>query len=176
MCRTSTHSIRQRVLIRVLWRCALLYLFQQQGVFDQTASREIQEVPEVQFPAEWRLLTQAQEVLHSLLVLLQVQQGFCSYLVTAVCNIGLQARELHRKGGEFDWDWIQWLWFREEHNRVDIGNWREWRWVVPFSLLLSQSLVSMEILTQFIRVGPTSPTVFSDPLSRSRRLRRSGMK
>lgn len=32
----------------------------------------------------------------------------------------------------------------------------------------------MEILTQFVRVGPTSPTVFSDPLSRSRRVRSSG--
>lgn len=32
------------------------------------------------------------------------------------------------------------------------------------------------MLTQFIRVGPTSPTVFSDPLSRSRQLRRSDAK
>ena len=91
-----THSIRQRVLIRVVWRRALLYLFQQQGVFDQTASREIQEVPQVQLPAERRLLAQAQEVLHSLLVLLLVQQGFGPHLVTAVCNIGPQARELQR--------------------------------------------------------------------------------
>lgn len=94
MCRPPTHSIRQCVLIRVLWRRALLDLFQQQGVLDQTASGEIQEVPQVQFPAERRLLTQAQEVLHSFLMLFLVQQGFGPHLVTAVCNIGLQAREL----------------------------------------------------------------------------------
>lgn len=41
------------------------------------------------------------------------------------------------------------------------------------SFLLLLSVVSMEILTQFISVGPTSPTVFSDPFSRSRRLKRS---
>ncbi len=94
MCKTLTYSIRQRVLIRVVWRCALLYLFQQQGILDQTAAWEIQEVPQVQFPAERRLLTQAQEVLHSFLVLFLVQQGFSPHLVTAVCNIGLQAGEL----------------------------------------------------------------------------------
>lgn len=91
---TTTHSIRQCVLIRVVRRCTFLYLFQQQRVFDETAPGEIQEVPQVQFPAEWRLLTQAQKVLHSFLVLLLVQQGFSSHLVTAVCNIGLQARKL----------------------------------------------------------------------------------
>lgn len=94
MCGTPTHGIRQCVLIRVVRRCALLYLFQQQGVFDQTAPREIQKVPQVQFPAERRLLTQAQKLLHSFLLLLLVQQGFSPHLVTAVCNIGLQAREL----------------------------------------------------------------------------------
>lgn len=97
-CGTLTHSIRQRVLIRVLRRCALLYLFQQQGVFDQAASREIQKVPQVQFPAKRRLLTQTQELLHSLIVLFVVQQGFGSDLVTAVCNVGLQAGELRSKG------------------------------------------------------------------------------
>lgn len=96
-CRSPAHSIRQRVLIWVVGRSALLYLFQQQRVFDQTASREIQEVPQVQFPAERRLLTQAQKVLHSFLVLLLVQQGFGPHLVTAICNIGLQARKLQRE-------------------------------------------------------------------------------
>lgn len=100
MCGTQTHCIRQSVLIRVVWRCALLYLFQQQGVFDQTAPREIQEVPQVQFPAERRLLTQAQEVLHSFLKLFLVQQGFSPHLVTAVRNIGLQARELQGGRGQ----------------------------------------------------------------------------
>lgn len=97
----ATHSIRQRVLIRVLRRGALLYLLQQQWVFDQTASRQIQEVPQVQFPAERRLLTQAQEVLHSLLVLFLVQQGFGPNLITAVCDVGLQTREL--QSGEREW-------------------------------------------------------------------------
>ena len=84
----------------MLGRRALLYLFQQQGVFHQAAPREIQEVPQVQFPAERGLLAQAQEVLHSLLLLLLVQQGFSAHLVTAVRNIGLKARKLQRGGGE----------------------------------------------------------------------------
>lgn len=91
---TPTHNIRQCVLIWMVRRGALLYLFQQQRVFDQTAPREIQEVPQVQFPAERRLLTQTQKLLHPFLLLLLVQQGFGPHLVTAVCNIGLQAREL----------------------------------------------------------------------------------
>ena len=103
LCVTATHSIRQRVLVRVVCRCALLYLFQQQGVFDQTAPREIQEVPQVQFPAERRLLTQAQEVLHPLLQLLLVQQGFSPHLVTAVCNVGLQARKLQGRRRRSKW-------------------------------------------------------------------------
>lgn len=98
MCGTPTHSIGQRVLVRVIWRRALLYLFQQQRVFDQTAPGEIQKVPQVQLPAERGLLAQAQEVLHSLLVLLLVQQGFGPHLVTAVCDVGLQARELQSGG------------------------------------------------------------------------------
>lgn len=48
----STHSFGQRVLIRVIRRRALLDLLQQQWVFDQTAPWEIQEVPQVQLPAE----------------------------------------------------------------------------------------------------------------------------
>lgn len=48
----STHSVGQRVLIRVIRRRALLDLLQQQRVFDQTAPWEIQEVPQVQLPAE----------------------------------------------------------------------------------------------------------------------------
>lgn len=95
--RRATHSIGQRVLVRVLWRRALLYLLQQQGVFDQTASREIQEVPQVQFPAERGLLAQTKEVLNLFLVLFLVEQGFGPHLVTAVRNVGLQARELQRE-------------------------------------------------------------------------------
>lgn len=91
-----TYSFGQCVLIRVIRWSALLYLFQQQRVFDQTAAGEIQEVPQVQFAAEGRLLTQAQEMLHSFLLLLLIQQGFGPHLVTAVRHIGLQARELWR--------------------------------------------------------------------------------
>lgn len=51
-CGVSTHSVGERVLIRVIRRRALLDLLQQQRVFDQTAPWEIQEVPQVQLPAE----------------------------------------------------------------------------------------------------------------------------
>lgn len=92
-----THSVGQRVLVRVVWRRALLDLLEQQRVLDQAAAGQVQEVPQVQLPAERRLLAQAQEVLHSLLVLLLVQQSFGSHLVAAVGDVGLQAGELRQR-------------------------------------------------------------------------------
>lgn len=90
----QTYCFGQRVLVRVVGGRALLDLLQQQRVLDQAAARQIQEVPQVQLAAEGRLLTQAQEVLHALLLLLLVQQGFGPHLVAAVGHIGIQAGEL----------------------------------------------------------------------------------
>lgn len=68
-----TYSFGQHVLIWVIGGRALLNLLQQQRVLDQAAAGQIQEVPQVQLAAEGRLLTQAQEVLDSLFLLLLVQ-------------------------------------------------------------------------------------------------------
>lgn len=88
-------------------------LFQQQGVLDQTAPWEIQEVPQVELPAERRLLTEAQKMLHPFLVFLLVQQRFGPHLVAAVRDIGLQAGELwRREDGER---------LRQRHNPTRLG-------------------------------------------------------
>lgn len=158
-----TYSFGQCILIRVIRWSALLYLFQQQRVFDQTAAGEIQEVPQVQFAAEGRLLTQTQEMLHSFLLLLLIQQGFGPHLVTAVCHIGFQARELWR---------VKWQKrIRSKHPHWGISVTLDY-WETRHKI---QEVERVFSLTQLSSVGPTSPTVFSDPLSRSRRPRRSSI-
>lgn len=69
---------------------------QQQRVFHQARARDVQEAPEVQFPAEGRLQASLQEVLHSSVLLLLVQQGFGCKLIAAVVFVGVQTRQLRR--------------------------------------------------------------------------------
>lgn len=67
---------------------------EQQRVLDQSAARDVQEVPQVQLPAERRLQAALQEVLHSSILLLLVQQGFGLHLVAAVRRVGGKAGQL----------------------------------------------------------------------------------
>lgn len=78
------HRFVQVLPVRVVvWR-VLQDLPEQQRVFHQSAAGDVQEVPQVQLPAEGRLEAALQEVLHPPVLLLLVQQGFCLHLVTAV--------------------------------------------------------------------------------------------
>lgn len=76
-------------------------LSQQQWVFHQARSWDVQEAPEVQLPAEGRLQAALQEVLHSLVLFFLVQQGFSCKLVAAVVFVGIQTRQLRRHSDSF---------------------------------------------------------------------------
>lgn len=69
-------------------------LSEQQRVFHQSTARDVQEVPQVQLPAEGRLETALQEVLHPPILLLLVQQGLGLHLVTAVRCVGGEEGQL----------------------------------------------------------------------------------
>lgn len=67
---------------------------EQQRVLHQSTARDVQEVPQVQLPAERRLQAALQEVLHPQILLLLVQQGLGLHLVTAVWSVGVEAGQL----------------------------------------------------------------------------------
>lgn len=74
--------------------CVLQDLPEQQRVFHQSAAWDVQEVPEVQLPAEGGLEAALQEVLHPPVLLLLVQQGFGLHLVAAVWRVGGETGQL----------------------------------------------------------------------------------
>lgn len=80
--------------IRVVVGRVLQDFPEQQWVFHQPAAGDVQEVPQVQFPAKGRLEAALQEVLDPPILLLLVQQGFSFHLVTAVRCVGGEAGQL----------------------------------------------------------------------------------
>lgn len=91
-----TYSFLQTGYIRVIRWCVFEDLPQQQRVFHQPWPRDVQEAPEVKLPAEGRLQTALQEILHPLVLLFLVQQSFGCELVTAVIFVSIQTRQLRR--------------------------------------------------------------------------------
>lgn len=81
---SSTHCLIQVLTVRMVVRRVFEDLPEQQGVFDQPAPGYIQEVPQVQLPAEGRLQAALQEVVHPVVLLLMVQQSLGCHLITAV--------------------------------------------------------------------------------------------
>lgn len=67
---------------------------EQQGILHQPAAWDVQEVPEVQLPAEGRLEAALQEVLHPPVLLLLVQQGLGLHLIAAVRRVGGETGQL----------------------------------------------------------------------------------
>lgn len=94
---TGTYCILQILLVRVAARRVPQNLLQQQRVLDQTAARNIQETPEVQLPAEGRLQAALKEILHSLVLLLLIQERFCCQLITAVFFVFIEPWQLDKK-------------------------------------------------------------------------------
>lgn len=74
-------------------------LFEQEGVFEQAGAGDVQEAPQVQLPAEGRLQAALQEVLHPPVLLLLVQQGLGSQLVTAIVSVRIQTWQLEEDRG-----------------------------------------------------------------------------
>lgn len=74
---------------------------EQQRVLDQAGTWDVQETPEVQFPAEGGLQAALQEVLHTPVLLFLVQQSFGCKLVAAVSFVGVQTGQLRRRRRRF---------------------------------------------------------------------------
>ena len=96
--RRSTYGRLQTGDVRVFGGRVSEYLPEQERVLDQPRAWDVQEAPQVQLPAEGRLQAALQEVLHTLVLLLLVQQGLGSQLVAAVHLVGVQTWELWREG------------------------------------------------------------------------------
>lgn len=96
-----TYCCLQAVDIWVIRRSVSEDFSQQQRVFHQAWARYVQEAPEVQFPAEGRLQAALQEVLHSSVLLLLVQQGFGCELIAAVVFVGVQTWQLRKRSKSF---------------------------------------------------------------------------
>lgn len=73
------------------------YLTKKQWIFDKSAAWDVQKVPQVQLATEGRLQTTLQEVVHPVVLLFMVQQGFCGHLVTAVAVVGVQTGQLRQR-------------------------------------------------------------------------------
>lgn len=73
-------------------------LSQQQWVFHQAGTWDVEEAPEVQFPAEGRLETSLQEVLDAFILFFLIQQGFGRKLVATVVFVSVQTRQLRGHG------------------------------------------------------------------------------
>lgn len=91
-----TYSSLQTGYIWVIRRSVSEDLSQQQWIFHQTGTWDVQEAPEVQLPAEGRLQAALQEVLHALVLFFLVQQCFGCKLVAAVVFVSIQTRQLRR--------------------------------------------------------------------------------
>lgn len=92
-----TYCFLQAGSVRVVcWR-VLQDLPEQQRVFHQAGARDVQEAPQVQLPAEGGLEAALQEVLHSWILLLLVQQRLGGQLLAAVVLVGVQPRQLWRR-------------------------------------------------------------------------------
>lgn len=87
-----TYGFFQNLDIGVVFRSVPQDLLQQQRVFDQPASRDVQEAPKVELAAERRLKAALQEVLNSPVLLLLVQKGFGCQLIAAVTFVGVEPR------------------------------------------------------------------------------------
>lgn len=96
---SSTHCLIQVLTVRMVVRRVFEDLPEQQGVFDQPAPGYIQEAPQVQLPTEGRLQAALQEVLHPPVLLLLVQQGLGSQLVTAIVSVRIQTWQLEEDRG-----------------------------------------------------------------------------
>lgn len=70
---------------------------EQQRVLDQSAAWDVQEVPQVQLPAEGGLQAALEEVMDPMVLLLVVQQGLGGHLVAAVAVVRVQARQLGKE-------------------------------------------------------------------------------
>lgn len=74
---------------------------EQQRVLHQAGTWDVQETPEVQFPAEGGLQAALQEVLHTPVLLFLVQKRFGCKLVAAVSFVGVQTGQLRRRRRRF---------------------------------------------------------------------------
>lgn len=88
------HRLLQVLPVQVVVGRVLQDLSEQQRVLHQPAARDVQEVPQVQLPAERRLQAALQEVLDPPVLLLLVQQGLGLHLVAAVRRVGGETRQL----------------------------------------------------------------------------------
>ena len=84
-----TYGFLETANIWMLWWSVSQYLFEQQWVLDQAGAWNVQETPQVQFPAEGWLKATLQEVLHASVLLLLVQQRLGCQLVAAVVFVGV---------------------------------------------------------------------------------------
>lgn len=108
--------------VRVVVGCVLYDLSEQQRVLHQSATGDVQEVPQVQLPAKRRLETALQEILYPPILLLLVQQVLGLHLVTAVWSVGGETGQLqghrnrnlvtttkHLKSSETDCNYFQYV-------------------------------------------------------------------
>lgn len=65
--------------------------FEEQWVFDQPTSRNVQKAPEVQLAAERRLEAALKEVLHSPVLFLLIQKRFGCQLIATVAFVGMES-------------------------------------------------------------------------------------
>lgn len=84
-----TYCFLQASCVGVLWWSVFQNLSEQQWVLDQAGAWNVQEAPQVQFPAERGLKATLQEVLHSPVLFLLVQQRLGCQLVAAVVLVGI---------------------------------------------------------------------------------------
>lgn len=96
-CQSNAHKIAiaygffQDLDIRMVFGSVPQDLFQEQRVFDQPTSRDVQKAPKVQLAAERRLEAALKEVLHSPVLLLLIQKGFGCQLIATVTFVGMES-------------------------------------------------------------------------------------